>query len=301
MSSSFHTKAQSSPPPATARVASLIVSAVPGFKVPTFEKSVSVDLRLVEGPAGAPISITSDLRGPCTSRLRAPGDPAHVDPRGTATWFIAASLVSQDADTATVDVHWERRVPRPGVLAETDMAGVRRLVLRDRARGILDFVHGVAGAPGICDSFAIALELRLRARAADVPDAGFAYDVWLVDRAGAGAAAPVRTRIEARHGIEMPYALPPITLAGGAGPVRVSVAGVVIGDARADGAVDLSVDTWQSVSGEPRSTGLGGRKRLVAAAGETIEFELPASLRSQLPPDLQHHDFALRVTTSRLW
>jgi hypothetical protein len=36
-------------------------------------------------------------------------------------------------------------------------------------------------------------------------------------------------------------------------------------------------------------------------SGETIEFELPEPLKAKLPPDLQQHDYALRVTTERLW
>jgi hypothetical protein len=298
--SPLQTAAQPSPAPAPARVPSLLVSVMPGFRVPTFEKAVGAEIALAAEPA-PPISITSDAGGACASRLQAPGDPARVEPSGSASWFIGASLVSQEGDQATIDVRWQRRVPRQGVLLESDLATARRLVLRDRGRGILDLVHAVPGAPGICDSFAIALELRFRSPSNDVPDAGFGYDLWLVDRSGVDAAAPVRTRIEARQGIEAPYALPPVTLAGRKGSVRVSLVGAVSGEARADGAVDLFVDTWQSVNGEPRSTGEGGRKRLVVAPGETIEFELPARLKAQLPAELRQHDFALRVTAERLW
>lgn len=299
--SPFQTAAQPSPAAAAARVPSLMVSAMPGFRVPTFEQAVGAEIALTAEPGALPISITSDARRACSSRLQAPGDPARVDVSGSASWFIGASLVSHDGDQATIDVRWERRVHRPGILMETDLTSVRRLVLRDRGRGILDLVHAVPGATGICDSFAIALELRFRSPTDAVADAGFGYDLWLVDRSAVDAAPPVRTRIEARQGVEALFALPPVTLAGRNGPVRVSLVGAVLGEARADGAVDLSVDTWQSVYGEARSTGEGGRKRLVAAPGETIEFELPAPLRAKLPVDLRQHDFALRVTTERLW
>jgi hypothetical protein len=278
-----------------------MLSVVPGFRVATFEKAVEAELPLLADPGTPPIAITSDARGACSSRLQAPADPAEIDTRGAVYWQVGASLVSQDGDQATIDVRWQRRVLRPNAVAETDLTGTRRLVLRDRARGILDFVHAAPGATAVCDTFAIALELRFRPSGRNVADAGFGYDVWLVDRSAVNAAAPVRTRIEAPQGTEAQYALPPVTLAGREGPVRVGVVGAILGEARPDGTVDLSVDTWQSINGEQRSSSDGGRKRLVAGLGETIEFELPAPLRAKLPADLRQHDFALRVTTERLW
>ena len=296
-----HIGAQSSPAPSAARVPVLVVSAMPGFRVATFEKAVGAEILLTGGAGASPISITSDIRGACSSRLQAPGDPAKVDPRGAASWLIGASLVSHDGDRATIDVRWQRRVLRSGVLLENDLAGARRLVLRDRARGILDVVRAAPGATGVCDSFAVALDLRFRSSGNDGSDAGFSYDVWLVDRSAVTPVPPVRTRIEGRQGVESPYALSPVTLVGRDGPVRVGLVGAILGEARADGAIDLSVDTWQSIDGAPRATGEGGRKRLLAAPGETIEFELPAPLKAKLPADLRQHDFALRVTTERLW
>jgi len=299
--SPFQSAAQPSPAPLPARGPSLVVSAAPGFRVPTFEPAVGAEIALTAESGGQPISITSDASGACSSRLRAPADPEKVDANGSASWFIGASLVAVEGDQATIDVRWQRRVSRPGVLAESDATGVRRLVLHDRARGVLDLVHAAPGATGICDSFAIALELRFRSSASGVADAGFGYDLWLVDRSTENPAPPVRTRIEARQGIEAPYALPPVALAGREGPVRVSLVGAVMGEARADGALDLWVDTYQSVDREPRSSSDGGRKRLIAAPGETIEFELPTPLKAHLPAELRQHDFALRVTTERLW
>lgn len=298
--SPFHTAAQPATAPGSPRVPVLVVSVVPGFRVPTFQKAVGGEIPLT-AEAGVPLAITSDAGGACSTRLQAPGDPSDVDPKGSAFWFIEASLVSREDDEATVDVRWQRRVPRPGVLLETDVTSVRRLVLRNRAKGILDLVHAAPGATEVCDSLAIALELRFRSPGNGDADAGFGYDLWLVDRSPVDAAAPVRTRIEARQGTEAAYTLPPVTLSGREGPARVSVVGAVIGEARADGAVDLQVDSWLSASSGRGSSGSGGRKRLVVQPGETIEFQLPEPLKAKLPADLQAHDFALRVTTSRLW
>ena len=302
LGSPFHTTAQPSPAAEDARVPFLMVSVMPGFRVPTFEKSVGGEIPLTAEPAGSwPLSITSDVHGACSTGLSQPGNASHVDARGSAAWFIDASLVSLEGDQATIDVRWQRRVPRPGVLLETNLDSVRRLVLRDRAKGVLDLVRAAPGAAGVCDSLAIALELRFRSLRGGVADAGFGYDLWLVDRSPKDAASPVRTRIEAPQGNEAPYAMPRMTLTGRDGPARISVFGALIGEARSDGAVDLQVDSWLSARSGRGSSGNGGRKRLVVRPGETIEFQLPESMRTKLPPDLQHHDFALRVTTERLW
>ena len=96
--------------------------------MPTFEKAVGGEIALTAEPGGLlPVSITSDVSGPCSSGLHMPGNASHVDPRASASWFVDASLVSLDGDQATIDVRWQRRVPRPGVLLETDLNSVRRL------------------------------------------------------------------------------------------------------------------------------------------------------------------------------
>jgi len=211
---------------------------------------------------------------------------------------VQATPVASDGEQATVDVRWERRVPRPGLLLEGDLVQERRLVLRDRGRGILDVVRRSGNAPGVWDSFAIGVELRF-ASPDDVEDAGLGYDLWLIDRASGDAVG--RARTQGRQGADATYAFASQKLTGAAGDVRVTVPGTVTGRARTDGSIDLTFDTQQVVARRGGTRSDGGRKRMPVRAGETIEFEMPEALKALLPADLQQHDYALRVTTERLW
>jgi hypothetical protein len=118
-----------------------------------------------------------------------------------------------------------------------------------------------------------------------------------VDR-GPASAPPRRTRVESGHGQEVAYGFQPVVVSSEA---RVTVAGHVKGLARRDGLIDLVIDTTQHVGTRGGGRSSFGRKRLAVRPGETVEFELPASLKAKLPDELRHHDFALRVTAERRW
>ncbi|MEO6008287.1 MAG: hypothetical protein ABIU38_09510 [Vicinamibacteraceae bacterium] len=228
------------------------------------------------------------------------GDLAAFDKTASAAWRVQALPISVDGDEATVEVRWSRRVPRPGLLVEGNLERVQRLTLRDGARGILDVVHAAGNAPGVCESFGIAVELRFGSRA-DELRAGLGFDLWLVDRSAHGSSVPLRARTQAGQGQDATYGFPPLKLSGSAGEGSIFVDGVVSGRARTDGTIDLIFDTKQYIGDARGFRGADGRKRLVVRSGETIEFELSEPLRAKLPPELQRRDFALRVTTSRLW
>jgi hypothetical protein len=135
-----------------------------------------------------------------------------------------------------------------------------------------------------------------------VADAGLGFDLWLIDRGSPRSAAPVRVQTQARQGEDAKYTFPPLKFPGATGDMTLTVDGVVTGRARTNGSIDLTFDTEQS-AGNARgwSSDGGGRKRLLVRPDETIEFQLPETLKAKLPPELRNHDFALRVTTSRLW
>jgi hypothetical protein len=303
--SPFHTTAQPAADVSDPRVvATLGVYAMPGFKARAPGLLAGGSFLLDPGmpsPSFNSATIQSDVRGPCSSSAHFPaGDLAAFDQTASASWRIEASLVKIDGDEATVDLRWARRVPRPGVLLESTIEREERLTLRDGARGILDLVRAAGSAPGVCDSFAIALELRFGS-SADEQSAGLGFDLWLIDR-GPASTPPMRVRTQGRQGADVDYAFPPLKLTGAEGPVTVSSFGVVTGRARRDGAIDLTFDAQQSVHNDGGSRSGGGRKRLLVRPGETIEFELPDAQRARLPPDLQQrHDFVMRVTTERLW
>jgi hypothetical protein len=298
---SFDSAAQSSAAVAPNRlVPELHVFAMPGFRVRAPGQGATGVIALGPEASSSPqVSLQADARGACTNSLQMPAAPpgAH-DATASAEWRVQATPVSSDGEQATVDVRWERRVPRPGRLLESDLVQERRLVLRDRGRGILDVVRRAANAPGVCDSFAIGVELRFSSPD-DVADAGLAYDLWLIDRASGDAIG--RARTQARQGGDATYAFAPQRLTSAVGDVRVAISGTVTGRARNDGTIDLTFDTSQVVGHPGGSRGDGGRKRMPVRPGETIEFEMPAALKTLLPDDLRQHDYALRVTTERLW
>ena len=45
---------------------------------------------------------------------------------------------------------------------------------------------------------------------------------------------------------------------------------------------------------------VGKRYGRIEAVRE-VSFELPAAQKAKLPPELQHHEFVMRVTTERFW
>ena len=303
LGSAFDTAAQPAVPASASRLIPVLrVFAMPGFQVRAPSDDAAGEIPLdIETAWLSAVTLQSDVRGPCTNQLQMPGAaPGSFDTTASAEWRVQATPVSNDGEEATVDVRWERRVPRPGLLLEEGLVQQRRLVLRDRARGILDVVRRAGRAAGVCDSFAIGVELRFRSFEDDVDDAGLGFDCWLINR-GAPASVGARVRTQARQGEDATYVFPPLKLNGAAGEVTMHVSGTVTGRARKDRTINLTFDTWQGVLDKSGGRGSGGRKRLVVRPGETIEFQLPEPLKAKLPADLQQHDFALRVTTERLW
>jgi hypothetical protein len=304
LGSPFHTTAQPASQAANPRIVpTLGVYAMPGFRqrAPGLGAGglISLDPQESTAPFNT-VTLQSDARGHCSHSLQMPaGNLAAFDETASAAWRVEATPVKIEADEATVDVRWSRRVPRPGVLLEQSIEREERLTLRDGARGILDVVRAAGQAPGVCETFAIAIELRFGS-SADERDAGLGFDLWLIDR-GAPSTPPMRVRTQGRQGADVTYAFPPIALSGAEGPVTLSSYGLVTGRARRDGTIDLTFDAEQSVRIAHSVRSGGGRKRLLVRPGETIEFELPDAQKAKLPPDLQQHDFALRVTTERLW
>jgi hypothetical protein len=305
LGSAFHTTAQPASAPSNPRVVpTLGVYAMPGFKQRAPGLGAGGVIMLDPDAPSAPfntVTLQSDRSTKCSHSLQMPaGDISAFDETASAAWRVEATPVKIDADEATVDIKWSRRVPRPGVLLESSVDRQERLTLRDGARGILDVVRSAGPAPGVCETFAIAIELRFGS-SADEHSAGLGFDLWLIDR-GPASTPPMRVRTQGRQGADVDYAFPPLKLTGAEGPMTVSSYGVVTGRARRDGTIDLTFDAQQSVHNDGGSRSGGGRKRLLVRPGETIEFELPDAQRAKLPPDLQQrHDFVMRVTTERLW
>lgn len=304
LSAPSHTTAQPSSKRESPRVVpTLGVYAMPGFKqrAPGFGAGGLISLDPVESTAPFnTVTLQSDRGDKCSNSLQMPaGDLAAFDDTASAAWRVEASPVTIGADEATVDITWSRRVPRPGVLLEGSAERRERLTLRDGARGILDVVRSAGPAAGVCETFAIAIELRFTS-SLDEQTAGLGFDLWLIDR-GAPTTPPTRVRTQGTQGADVNYRFPSMPMTSADGPVSLSVYGVLTGRARRDGTIDLTFDAEQSVHNDRGSRSGGGRKRLLVRPGETIEFELPDAEKAKLPSDLQHHEFVMRVTTERLW
>ena len=294
--------AQPAAPAMLKRTPFVFVFGMPGFNARAFPNAAGAQI-LLDAAAGpfAAVTLQSDVGGACHNRLQAPASGVGpYDEGASAAWRFEATPVSDDGEQVTFDVKLERRVPTAGRLLEGDFSETRRLTMRDGGRGILDFVRAVPGAAGVCETFAIVVEVGFRSMDGDFDQAGLGYDLWLIDR-GARSALPGRTRVEAGQGQELTYGFAPVVLKAASGEVRLFVSGAVKGMARRDGLIDLVIDTTHTLIGPSGSRSSMGRKRLAVRPGETIEFELPESLEAKLPDDLRHHDFALRVTAERRW
>ena len=159
-----HRRAAGAPASTTRVVPTLGIYAMPGFKYRAPGLGAGGVIPLDPEESAAPfnaVTIQSDASGHCTNSLQMPAaDLGAFDQTASAAWRIEATPVTIDGDEATVDVRWSRRVPRSGVLLERSVEREERLTLRDGARGILDVVRAAGQTPGVCESFAIAVELR---------------------------------------------------------------------------------------------------------------------------------------------
>lgn len=80
--------------------------------------------------------------------------------------------------------------------------------------------------------------------------------------------------------------------------------GSIIGRARADGTIDLSVDAFVGVIDAERSQGRASsslRKQLRVRDGETVDIEFPAASWRGFAPSYAWERTALRVTARRVW
>lgn len=292
--------AQSPVPVLQPRLPVVRVFAMPGFTSRREPNAAGASIPLdAAASAFSAVTLRADVGGACHSSLQAPAsDQAFLDDTASAAWRVEVKPVSHAGDEATFDVRWQRRVPRPGRVLQGDEAGERRVTMRDGSRGILDLVQAAPRSEGVCDTFAIALELGFVSPQGDVEAAGLAFDLWLVDRSAGGDAR--RTRIEARHDREAGYAFQSVTLKSASGPAKLSVSGSIMARVRKDGLIDVTIDERHVVSVSDGSLSGDGRKRLPMRPGETVEFPLPHLQSPRLPADLRQ-DYALRVTAERLW
>ena len=276
------------------------VFAMPGFTSRREPNAAGASILLdAAASAFSAVTLRADVGGACHSSGHAPAsDLALIDDRASAAWRVEVKPVSHAGDEATFDVRWQRRVPRPGRVLQGDDSGERRVTMRDGSRGILDLVQAAPQSQGVCDTFAIALELGFQSPQADVEAAGLAFDLWLVDRSAGGDAR--RTRIEARHDHEAAYAFQSVTVKSASGSARLSVSGSILARVRKDGLIDVTIDERHVVLVSDGSVSGDGRKRLPMRPGETVEFPLHQLRSPKLPQGLRQ-DYALRVTTERLW
>lgn len=241
--------------------------------------------------------------------------PAAIDqfPDAAAVWTISARLVSSEEDRATVDLRWRRDIRQPGLLPGDSIEAAQRVELRVGRRGVLDLVRGDPRR-GACDSFAILIGLKMRPWLA-MRDAAISYDLWLVQRQVDGQETVDRFTTRGRQGGDARFFFRTLdyTAAGlhlddpAAADLRQYISGSITGTLFDTDRIDLTIDVSQNVAHADGTIGSGGRKRLTIRNGETVQFDLPASVEGHLSKlgDLgqifKGQRTAIRLTPRVLW
>jgi hypothetical protein len=211
---------------------------------------------------------------------------------GRFRWQVDATVVSADASTVTLALAWQRSAGEAaGVNRDASIADQRTVRLRADDVHVLDLVQADAGSPSSCASVLI----RVRAARAEPPMVArrwVTYDLWLTYEDAGGEQTAGYLRLGGAEDAPVTAEFVPLrwglngarTGAAAQAAVSVAVRGTARGRCRADGIVDLALDTVRVVAiGEARLTG-SGRKEFAESPGDTVAVEIPnpaASLTAQ--------------------
>lgn len=277
---------------------------------------------------GAAVLDATEMRGAqvlssgCDAGYASRFDEMDVTPSGDnpiVAWGVEGRLVSVEGDAATVDVHWTRRVSTSAVAPSSSEEWRGRLTLRDGESRPFDLVR-VAEGRLPCAWYVPEFGVEFL-DPPQVKDAVLRYDLWLIHRERDGTERVENARMVGRQGARVEYAFTPMhhSLEGvpieSARPdaLKTTLHGQVTGRARADGLIDLTVETWRDVTVREGSRGNSGTKRLTVKPHETIEIVVPparaessfdtagnGSSRVDAATAFEGQHTAIRVTTTRL-
>ena len=261
---------------------------------------------------GVSFATTSDL---CT---RAIGSSSQVpDLRGARhVWRVEFTLIRAGTDRIVVDVSMDRAEERSRSARHLQ----RRLTLVEGTPHVLDFVERADAQDGECHTANLVLEISAAlAETSTLAGQILDYDLWLVDHVPDSRDSTRHQTLAGVQGQQLPFrfdirwplaALVPSRQL--VGDLVETVSGAIRGRARADGRIEISLNTSRVLAAGEGSTGDGGLKFFTMRDGERVSLELPASQgrRSALDASggrsfvtdeelLQHHVTSVIVSVNR--
>jgi hypothetical protein len=212
-----------------------------------------------------------------------PGGEGGETAEGTVRWTIEATLESADANSVTLAIAWQRSVVASAAGGRTlPMSDQRTVRLRPDDVHVLDLVQAEAGSASACANVLIRVRAA-RAEPAILVRTWQTYDLWLVYEGARGDGATRHLELAGPEDAPLSFQFAPLrwdlngalAAAKPQAGVAVGVLGTVQGRCRADGAVDVTLDTLRRFAfGETAKTG-SGRKQFVLGPGDTVAVEIP--------------------------
>jgi hypothetical protein len=241
--------------------------------------------------------LSADRTSSCAMTLSSVGPPSGD---AAIVWTVDATLVSHDADMATVDLDMTREVRDQAITLDAVHQRRRRLALLEGNDPIVLEYARPEATQGNCDGYVIEAGMHVQ-DPPDVADARLAYDLWLVQTDRAGRQRVQRVEAQAGQGRSTEFGFAPLWFAqdgtpDASGPLGIQVNGTLRGRLGTDGAVHLTIGAVRLVRDRYGSgSAEAGGKSTDIGIGETVEVQLPA-----VSGALSGQAVAIRVTPRRV-
>lgn len=241
------------------------------------------------GRAAVGVEVTRGLCGSYSGPLDPSREPSKWSWYG---WEISATFVDTRTDRFTFDLEWSRWDRDAGGRRVASRGDTRRITLNEGDEHVLDFLEAAEldGAQHCNTNVVVRVGVTIE-EDPQLADVELLYDLWFVERDADHVVETRQARIlaqqgqrakveftEIRHDLGRPSAGNPFVVA--------ELSAGVLGRARRDGSIDLSVNAgrWFRV-GYPSyppvgGIGAGGRLYLNVQPGEVVELTMPTSSHS---------------------
>lgn len=239
----------------------------------------------------------ADRTSSCAMTLSSVGPPSGD---AAIVWTIEATLVSHDADMATVDLDMTREVRDQAITLDAVHQRRRRLALFEGHDPLVLEYARPETPSGDCDGYVIEAGMHFQ-DPREVADARLEYDLWLVQTDGAGRQRVQRVEAQAGQGRPTEFGFAPLWFAqdgtpDASGPVGIQINGTVRGRLGVDGTVHLTIGAVRLVRDRYGSgSAEAGGKSTDIGLGETVEVQLPG-----VSGPLSGQSVAIRVTPRRV-
>jgi len=198
-------------------------------------------------------------------------------------WRVQLTLLAQTIDAITLDIDWNRYEmvndsPQP-------LAGDKRtVVLKSGERYVLDVLDLSSRDLDVTNAL-IEIEFpRDDQPRAEYANASLSYDLWLVHETAGGQKFVRNVRLSGRDGQSVPFTFAPLAFPidagvqadGNEGLLKILMEGTIKSRIRADGAIDVVLQSSRTLQCHPGLRAVeGGSKSVTAKPGETVGVELP--------------------------